>query len=354
MVHELKACVHGNASKNAEVTFVKVLLCGWAAKSSRYAMVLGLHTGRACRSCGLCGLSCTRRHYHLPCRNHHPDECRDTTDIFKKSGGDTGANYDASDVGVVLEGRAVMRELPQDTITRMLSKLPKLLTDDPGTIAAAGWCAASEDFLRQLLQDKQLKVQVFRKALLNNGDCMSSTLDLSQPTSDNTWGLVPYSDVSDGSYYICVLQVLYYMRLEVGSDSFHGFDPTVCADFRLQVPVGAKGQCVPHQPLRIAVGRLWLAAGATQSMGALGCRESYDAVAGLPPDMVVVKNLSQDPPLVRGTKRQILASHARGRYYGVSFVHVDDICCQLGRTKYDSADGCHCFLACSKKSGKKG
>ena len=47
MVHELKACVHGNASKNAEVTFVKVLLCGWAAKSSRYAMLLCLHLGHS-------------------------------------------------------------------------------------------------------------------------------------------------------------------------------------------------------------------------------------------------------------------------------------------------------------------
>lgn len=40
MVHELKALTRGNASRNAEVTFVKVLLCARAAASSRCACPL--------------------------------------------------------------------------------------------------------------------------------------------------------------------------------------------------------------------------------------------------------------------------------------------------------------------------
>lgn len=286
-------------------------------------------------------------------RNQHPQDCRATEDIFKTGAAKNNPNYDAVASGAVLEGHAVMRSTPKETFQRLLRLLPKLLAEDPEDMAAAGWCPATPTLLEFMLAEKALHVQVFRKALLNNGDAMSSSLDLSQPATDNTWGLVPYYDDQDGTYYLCVLQVLYYLKIRAGTDISDGFDPDTCALHEVEVPVDTDDECIPHEPLRVAVGKLWLAAGATEAMGALGCRSSYDPRAGVPPDLVVVKTLSEGGPLIEGTKREVLGRGSTGRYYGISYVHVNNICCQLGPTRYSASDGCHCFLTCSKRSGKK-
>lgn len=191
-----------------------------------------------------------------------------------------------------------------------------------------------------------IALNVSRQARLANGDIMSSQSDASQPSKDNTWGLVIYED-SD-SYYMCVIEVLYYARISVRSAGGLGFDPELCREFNVPYPDFTR----VHRPLRVAVGKLWLACACDRAKGALGCREAYDPASGLPPDMVGVRNMSQNGPMVHGSGRDVLASGSRSRYYGICAVQLHAICCQVARTVKQNSDPVQCFLVCSKKSGK--
>ena len=246
-----------------------------------------------------------------------------------------------------LEGRAVQRGLTQARINEVLRLLPPFLAEDGDRTTNAGWCLATEELLVHLRAKKWLSVELFRKAVLANNDVMSSVLDESQPTKDNTWGLVVYED--RGSYYMCVMQVLYYARVAARSAGMKGFDPALCEQYRVPVPA----EVHPHRPLRFAVGRVWLATACDAHKGALGCREAYDPDTGLPPDMVGVRNMATAGPLVQGSSRRVLASGTRSRYYGICCVPLDAICCQVGPTVAEPGDPVQCFLVCSKKSGKR-
>lgn len=282
----------------------------------------------------------------------HPHHCLSVEDVYSSTAAHHSDHYDTPADGAFLLGRSVQGALSTAVTDRLLATLPTFLADDRAKVAAAGWCLATRPLLADMLAAGHLKIQIFRKVTLNNLDIMSSALDKSQRSTDNSGGLVPYFDELRCTYYICVLQVLYYMRLEADCVVSAGFDPAACHKYNIDVPLDDEGLCVEHQPLRIAVGKLWLAKGATHAMGALGCREAYEPTLGMPPDMVVVRNLSDLGPKVHGPEQEVLSRCSNSRYYGECYVHVDDICCQLGRTLYDPRDKCHCFLTCSKKSGK--
>ena len=206
--------------------------------------------------------------------------------------------------------------------------------------------------LEWLLECDSLQVVLYRQARLRNNDVLSSALDSSQPKSDNRWGLVWFRDHRGRVVDLCVMQVQYYTKVHIESDVHQGFDPEVCRGHGLDVPVSPGGGIIKHQPMRVAVGKMWLAAGATEAQGAVGCREGIDPDGGLPPDLVLVKSLSESGPVLRGTRSATLQSATRNRYYGLYAVRIDEIWCQLGPTSYIPELGCHCFLTSSKKSGK--
>lgn len=347
MIGDIQDSVNRNARHNAELTYVKIQLCRRAAIRSRWG------TQFSPPMCGLLpsitGISSV---IIADCRNKHPDKCRSAYEIFKQDADSRCQYYDLVTESPNLEGHMVMREMATTAADELLGLVSQLLGDNKRKIAAAGWCQATKPLLASLKEKEHLSVDCFPQGRLLNGDVMSSTIDRSQPASDNTWGLVAYYDRLSRSYYLCVIQVQYFVRLTVQSSVMRGFDPTVCSQYGLQVPLTSEGMCFPHTPLRLAVAKMWLAKPATSALGAVGCRESYDPESGTPPDLVLVKNMAEIEPHVSGTAKRIEAqSHSR-RYYGMYCVHLDDICCQLGPTLALKTDGWQCFLACSKKSGK--
>ena len=261
--------------------------------------------------------------------------------------------YDANPGGVQLEGRAVQRPLPPAQSSELVTLLSKLLHDDGDRVHQWGWCQAPLQMLRALHEAGHVRILVYRQARLLNRDVTSSQIDLSQPKTDNTWALVHYVDHVDDSTYLCVMQVQYYAKVSIGSPVMVGFDPTECAKYGVGPPTGDGGRLIRHRPLRVAVGKMWLAAGVPSSRGAVGCRHLYNPASGTPPDLVAVKNMSDQPPFAKGSQREILDSPIRSRCYGTYIAHVDHLCCQLGPTAPQPGDGCRCFLTSSKRSGKK-
>lgn len=279
-------------------------------------------------------------------RNQHPEQCLTAEEMRAPPASMLSEHYDRPAGGPNLEGRAKKRT-PQETAVEVLQLLPRLLAEDPTRTGKAGWCLATQELLSVMYRMKQLSIQVFRQACLNNGDVMSSQIDESQPGTENGWGLVLYED-RRGAIYMCIIEVMYYIRASAKSAGMKGFDPALCLAHSSPYPDVAS----PHRALRLAVGRLWLATSSLTSKGALGCRDAFDPTSGLPPDMVGVENMSRTGPIVQGSARQVLARRTPYRYYGTCGVHVADLCCQVGPTVALPGDPMQCFLVCSKKSGK--
>lgn len=239
-----------------------------------------------------------------------------------------------------------MRKAEPSTTAEVLGLLPQLLREDEQDTIERGWCLANEELLTFMQARSWITLHVSRQARLANGDVMSSKIDASQPSTENRWGLVIYDD--SNSYYMCVIEVLYYAKISVRSAGCIGFEPELCREFNVPDPDLTRVHC----PLRVAVGKMWLACACDTAKGALGCREAYEPSSGLPPDMVGVRNMSQDGPTVQGSGSDVLASGSRSRYYGVCAVNLEAVCCQVGRTVPHPSDPVHCFLVCSTKSGK--
>lgn len=280
-------------------------------------------------------------------RNRHPEHCLSTEELSGQGREKSMVGYDRPGVGAHLVGRA-KRVTPPRITTELVQLLPGLLAESESRVADDGWAMASPALLAKMQIMNQLKIQVFRQALLNNRDLMSSELDDSQPKTKNGWGLVAYED-DRGAYYLCVMEVLYYARVEAESPGMKGFDPTLCGQYGVGIP----DMLAAHRPIKVAVGRLWLATPCTAKMGALGCREAYDPLSSMPPDMVAVENMSTSGLVVHGSRSDVVRSNTASRYYGIKCVHVDSLCCQLGPTRRSVAAGLTCFLVCSKRSGKK-
>lgn len=358
MVGDITDCIHGNSRQRPEATFVRIHLCRLAAAQCRCGMhtpwCTCSHIMPARASCNICTCAvCGSSPPHMAaslhvCRNEHPAHCRAAdelgcdpdTDGWSPPGVEENCNPPFL-VGRPLKG-------PNDGLCRpLVHSLPMLLVEDVSTTEASGWCIASRELLARMWADGNLRIQFFRQARLKSGDVMSSTVDKSQSQTHNEWGLVMYED-ERGSPYFCVLEVEVYARVEASASGFKGFDPELCAQYVVPCPA----HDVPHRPMTIALGKLWLATACTSTHGALGCRESYDAVSGFPPDMVGVECMSQSGSLVQGSSRQVVATSKRSRFYGTVCVRLESLCAQVGPTVRLAGDPVQCFLVCNRKSGK--
>lgn len=272
--------------------------------------------------------------------------------MFKKTRVGPSSDRDLAPQGACLDGRSIRTGLPEGQVATVLELLPQHLRDDACRAAENGWCLATHSLLRSMLHAGTLKVDGFRQLTLANGDTMSSMIDRSQPTSDNTWALVAYNEPGPvaGGVYLCVVQVQCYVRIAAGSSSYSGFDPDQCSAAGLPLAPGPDGSAVRHVPLRLALCKMWLAQGATSAMGAVGCWDRYCPVTSRLPDLVVVSNCGETTPLITGSGSEVFGKRHNRRYFGLYIVDVNDLMCQLGPTT--SGPGRRCFLVCNKMSGK--
>lgn len=264
----------------------------------------------------------------------------------------TSRDYDLTDAGARLDSRRILANLPEDDRDLVVRLLPIHLLDQEERSKEAGWCMASVPFLNQLWHDSKLTIDRFRKATLANGDTMSSTADLSQPVSDNCWALVPYIQSQHGreSAYMCVVQVQFYARVTAGTDEYSGFSLADCRRAGIELPLNEDGLVRRHEPVRVAVCKMWLAQGCTEAMGAIGCRAEYCLETQRPPDMVIVTNPSESSRVIKGQQWEVLKQAHRRRYYGFYLVDINDLRCQVVPTA--ASEHGRCFLVCDKMSGK--
>lgn len=281
------------------------------------------------------------------CRNLFPGHCRTVDELFCRPARSPCSNYDIVEHGAQLDGRRVHPDKLAAHLPDILRLLAIHLQDNDERVRADGWCLASQGLLSEMHAAGRLHLHGFRQCTLRNGNAMSSGIDKSQPRSDNAWALVAFNEGPvAGNMYFCVAQVVAYVRAAAGSGIFAGFDPAECNSAGVQFAAEA----AVHRPLRLALCKLWLAQGGTAAMGAVGCRETMHPVTMQPPDLVVVSNMAEAMPLLKGPGHTVFKQRHNRRFYGLYLVDINELMCQLAPT--NSGPRRRCFLVCNKLSGK--
>lgn len=226
-----------------------------------------------------------------------------------------------------------------------------------------GWCVASKKLLNFLEKKDRLIMSAYTKAVLHNKDMVYGTSSNTKIVADDTWVLVPYQEAGADSFYLCVMQVEYFASVYVTSNGQVGFSQAVCTEHKVDPPVLFGGKAsVHHIPFDVAVGKMWLAQGCTPAMGAVGCTAEYDIDSRRPPDIVVIPNIREKVPPLRGggqgraVYRDSFPDKAYDEqmFYGQQVVAVADIRCLLGPAKHPLYPHARCFLTNNKCSGKIG
>lgn len=286
----------------------------------------------------------------MGCRNKYPRLCKSIYELSKTvKAGQHGVPQGAYLVGAP----AKLPPGPLAAITDagvrefIISKLPATLSVNQEWVADSAWCFATSELLQELDDRGHLKVSVFRKAVLVNNDKMSSSLDKSQPESDNTWGLVPYADG-----YICVIQALYFVEVSVESQGVPGFSTQLCMDERFGItPPDNSNPDMRFRPFQGVVAKEWLAQGCVQ--GGVGCRTDFDFELGVPPDLVLVSNIKESNTVLEQFGDKILNNPDEpNRYCGENLIRIDDIFSLVARAAHPSQKNARLFLTSAGKSGK--